>query len=115
MTEFQYGINGKVNLCAAGGLGKGFDGDVDEITLRIDGGIELDFLDIYFEGCNDGKVNGLTKGVQYGINYSVGWYIYGWLGTGFYGYADVITLGIDKLIKIGFLDRSFNMCSYGKL
>ena len=43
MTEFQYGINGNVNLCAAGGLGKGFDGDVDEITLRIDGGIELDF------------------------------------------------------------------------
>ena len=36
---------------------------------------------IIFEGCNDGKIEDILTGVQYGINYGLGWYVSGWLGT----------------------------------
>ena len=44
MTLFQDGINGDVNGCVSGGLGKGFDGDLDIITLSIYRRIKLDFI-----------------------------------------------------------------------
>ena len=43
MTLFQDGINGDVNGCVSGGLGKGFDGDLDIITLSIYRRIKIDF------------------------------------------------------------------------
>ena len=33
---------------------------------------------------------------------SVGWYVADWLSTSFYGDTDLITLGIDKVIELGF-------------
>ena len=54
-------------------------------------------------------------GVQDGINSDVSWCIYGWLGAGFVVDADGITLDIDKLVELGFSDRSFEVCSDGNL
>ena len=39
-------------------------------------------------------------GFQYSINAGVIWFVSGGIVTGFYGYADEITLGIDECIEL---------------
>ena len=92
------GINVGVGIFVADGLGTGLDGDKQGIKNGIDEGIELGVSDIYIEGCNNGNIEGIVIGVIDGINVGVDLCVLGWLITGFYGYSDVITLGIYKLI-----------------
>ena len=104
VTIVQYGINGDVYWYVSDGLGAYFDRNSYGITLIIDKVIELDFSGITFEVCNYVKIEGLVAWVQDSINADVGWCISGWLGTGFYGHIDAITLFIDEEIELGFSD-----------
>ena len=56
------------------------------------------FLYTHFEGCNDGKLEGLEIGDRYGVNDGVGLCVSGGLVTGFDVGANVLTLGIDEII-----------------
>ena len=60
------------------------------------------FSDKTFEGYIYGKCEGLMTGVQYGINDGVCWCVVGGLGTDFDVDSDVIKLGLDEGIDIGF-------------
>ena len=92
-------------------------GDVYGITLGIGVRIELGSLDRYFYGCNDGKFEGLLLGESMGSNggkvlvsdevIKIGLYYFGLICTilgNFYG----ITLGIDVVSELGYLDGSFD-------
>ena len=72
MTGVKDGINAGVGRFVAGGLGTGFDGDSNVITLGLGN----------FQGCNDEKLEGLVTGFQDGINAGIGLCIAGWLDTG---------------------------------
>ena len=115
MAGVQYGINSGVGWCVVGGLGIGFDVDADWITLGIDKGIYLGFLDISFEGYNDGKLEVLVIGVQDGINSAIGRCDSEGFGIDFDGYSDWVTLGIEDVIDLGVSDRYCEVCSDGKL
>ena len=89
-------------MCVADWLGKDFDGEAYEITLRLDKGIELCFSDISFQAYSDGNLEGIATRVKDGINACVGRFVVGGLGAGFDGDEDVITLGLDEGIDIAF-------------
>ena len=101
--------------CVFGGLCTGFDGDSDGITLGIYDVIELglSYWDLY--GCIYGNIESLVIGFQYFINADVGWCVSGCLGTGFGIDVDLITLGIDEVIELVFLERYFEGFIYGKI
>ena len=54
-------------------------------------------------------------GVQYGINYGIGWCVSGGLCTGFDEDSDVITLGIYDVIELGLSYWDFYGCIYGNI
>ena len=107
MTWVQDSINYGIGWCFSCGLGTGFYGDSDVITLGIYDVIELglSYWDLY--GCIYGNIESLVIGFQYFINADVGWCVSGCLGTGFGIDVDLITLGIDEVIQLGFWDRYF--------
>ena len=95
---FQDGINAGIVWFVAGWLGTGFDGDLYGITLGIDKLVELGLSGRYFDVFNHVNIEGLVTGLQDDINGEVNLCVSGGLDTGFYGDADGITLGIDKII-----------------
>ena len=54
-------------------------------------------------------------GVGYGINAGIVWCFDGRLGTVFNGDTDIITLGLDKRIKIDSSKRCFYGCNDGHI
>ena len=89
-------------MCVSDWLGACFDGDAHEITLRLDKVTELGLPDISFEVYSDGNIEVIATGVQDGTNDYVGRFVVGGLGADFDGDSDVIKLGIDEGIEIGF-------------
>ena len=54
-------------------------------------------------------------GVQYVINYGIGWCVFGGLGTDFYRDLDGITLWFHEVKEVDISDRYFQGCDYCKL
>ena len=99
-------------------------GNVDVITLGIDCGTELGYLDGCFDGSNDGKLEGLFLGGSLGstdgkvLGYDEGVKLvlsYGEFPVIILVNVDVITLGLDVGTNMGSLDGSFDGSDYGKV
>ena len=98
--------------------------NVDGITLGLDVGIELVSLDVSFDGCNDGNIEGLfpeeslvfTDGKVLGFCEGIKVILFdGKLIGNFIRNLDRFTLGFDVERDLGYLDGSFDGSNDGKL
>ena len=110
--------------CTGGKVSATIFRKVDIITLGIDIGTEMGFLDVSFDGSNYGKLEGLfivysmgyTGGKVLGSNERIKLVLSGgkMLRTILVN-LDGIALGLDVGTEIGYLDGSLDVSNHGKL